>query len=61
MPKMICDICGKAFPTLGRYGDDKWWVCLKCFDKADAMASACDRWPDARDFEKLKQKSRAGT
>lgn len=52
---MNCDICGKKFKTLGNYGDgDKWWICLKCFDKADTRAFRDDRWPDARDFEYLR-------
>ena len=53
---MMCDICGKGFETLGSYGDDKWWICLECFDKADKRAALEDRWPDSRDFLHLKLK-----
>jgi hypothetical protein len=46
--KLICDVCGKGFGTLGSYGDDHWWVCLKCFEKADALAALDERpWQDA--------------
>lgn len=53
--KLICDVCGKGFDTLSIYSDERWAVCLHCFDKADARAVAQDRWPDARDFRALKE------
>jgi hypothetical protein len=55
--KLACDICGKLYGVLGSYGDHDdggWWVCLKCFAKADELAEKEDRWPNARDFERLK-------
>jgi hypothetical protein len=57
MNKLICDICGKAHETLGSYGDDNWWICLKCFEEADALAAEEDRWPDERDFKSLQKRS----
>ena len=53
--KLRCDCCGKPFQTLGGYTDDPiiWWVCLECFEKADALAAKEDRWPANRDFEAI--------
>lgn len=63
MTKIPCNICGKKFATLGSYGDEinpttgqRWWLCLQCFEKADALAALENRWPDARDFRHLKTK-----
>jgi hypothetical protein len=59
--KLTCDICGKLYETLGSYGnhtDDEWWMCLKCFGKADELAAKEDRWPDARDFKTVKEEMR---
>jgi hypothetical protein len=56
MKKLRCDVCGKLYETLGGYGDSAppgWWICLKCFAKADAIAKREDRWPEPRDFEKV--------
>jgi hypothetical protein len=50
MKKLRCDVCGKRYETLGGYGDSAplgWWICLKCFGKADAIAEREDRWPEA--------------
>jgi hypothetical protein len=55
--KLTCDVCEKPFDTLGSYGGgdaEEWWVCFKCFEKADAIAEKEDRWPDAGDFARLK-------
>lgn len=54
--KLKCDVCDKLYPTLGNYGDKEWWLCLKCFAKADALAAKDDRWPDERDFQIVKSK-----
>jgi hypothetical protein len=54
MKKLACDACGRLYETLGSYGDDRWFVCLRCFEKADAMAAKEDRWPSGRDFARLK-------
>lgn len=53
-----CDVCGKPQPSLGGYGPgcEGWWVCLKCFGKADAIAEKQDRWPNASDFQALKSR-----
>jgi hypothetical protein len=53
--KMKCDACGKLYEVLGRYGDCDWWVCWRCFDKADRLSYEEDRWPDIRDFEAVKK------
>lgn len=52
--KLTCDVCGKRHKTLGSYGDDDWWMCLECFEKADELAAKDDRWPDERDFKAVK-------
>ena len=53
--KLSCDVCGKFCKTLGCYDDSgKWWICLRCFSKADAMAEREDRWPDETDVARLK-------
>jgi hypothetical protein len=59
--KLKCDICGKYYKTLGGYtepavapGED-WWVCLKCFEKADAMAEKEDCWPNEVHFRRLQE------
>lgn len=63
--KMKCDICRKSYESLGSYSDEKgpgyngrWWMCNKCFEKADELAAKNDRWPDARDFKKVRGKMR---
>jgi hypothetical protein len=61
--KLTCDVCGKPHATLGSYGDrdsesQMWWMCLKCFGKADDLAAKQDRWPDARDFKAVKEAMR---
>jgi hypothetical protein len=55
--KIACDICGKYHATLGGYGEgcEGWWVCLKCFGKVDRVAQAEDRWPNVKDFKKLRR------
>lgn len=53
--KPACDVCGKRFDTLGSYGDDEWWVCMNCFDTADAIASLGHKWPDGETFAALKR------
>jgi hypothetical protein len=53
--KLPCDVCGKLSNTLGRYSENsKWWVCHRCFEKADAIAEKADRWPDDNDFAQLR-------
>jgi hypothetical protein len=56
MPKKLaCDVCGKFYESLGSYDDiGDWWVCWRCFEKADVMAAREDRWPEAKDFTQLK-------
>lgn len=59
--KLTCDVCAKLCATLGSYGDrydGEWWVCLRCFAKADELAAKADRWPDARDFKTVKEEMR---
>jgi hypothetical protein len=61
--KLYCDICGKGKSTLGSYGyggEDarQWWICLPCFGRADKLARRADRWPDERDYIKLKERYR---
>lgn len=62
--KLKCDLCGKLHATLGGYEDDggshdgSWWVCLKCFAKADKLAAKDDRWPDARDFRMISDRKK---
>lgn len=54
--KLACSICEKGFATLGCYNDGGgWWLCNKCFSKADALAARDDRWPDARDYIRLRE------
>lgn len=56
--KLTCDVCGHLYQTLGVYGDtEDWFVCLECFSKADAMAAKEDRWPDSKDFARLRESS----
>lgn len=59
MKGLICDICGKKFETLGGYGVEDWWVCLKCFSKADACSELHDRWPNEEDFIQIKEEIRS--
>ena len=59
--KVVCDVCGKGFATLGCYGEEKekgkmWWLCFKCFNKADERSALEDEWPDARDYQHLKER-----
>jgi hypothetical protein len=53
--KLKCDVCEKLYTTLGNYGDKEWWLCFKCFAKADALAAKANRWPDERDFRMVKR------
>jgi hypothetical protein len=58
--KLTCDVCGKRYETLGSYSNDDvpwWWICGRCFTKADVIAASEDRWPDAKDFARLKVKA----
>lgn len=53
--KLACDVCGTLHATLGSYDDEnKWFVCFRCFEKADAVAEKEDRWPNGNDFAQLK-------
>ena len=54
MKKLACDACGKPQKTLCTYDDFRWFVCMRCFEKADAMAAKEDRWPNHQDIVRLK-------
>jgi hypothetical protein len=49
--KLICDICGKRYDSLGKY--ESWLICLRCYNNADVMAYREDRWPNETDFAAL--------
>jgi hypothetical protein len=51
--KIQCSICRRWEECL-MYEVPGWWVCVDCFEKADAMAAKEDRWSKPRDFLRLK-------
>ena len=55
--KLTCDVCGKLYDTLGCYNEagEDWFVCFRCFEIADAAAAKEDRWPNNKDFARLKE------
>jgi len=56
--KLNCSICGRSSNNLGLSSNTElypeWLVCNRCFEIADKLAAQEDRWPDRRDFKKLK-------
>ena len=57
--KLNCSICGRSSRNLGLSTNTElypeWLVCNRCFEIADKLAEQEDRWPDRRDFKKLKE------
>jgi hypothetical protein len=52
---LLCDICDKPQKTLGVHEGSKWSICMKCFERADAIAERQDRWPNDDDFVYLRK------
>lgn len=58
--KLVCSICGGKFERLfGNTETPEWEYCGPCYEEADAMAAAKDRWPGPREFEALRKKKMA--
>jgi hypothetical protein len=60
MPRrtLRCDVCDKPKQVLACYTESqKWWVCDRCFFKADLIAATeagrDNRWPCDEDFARL--------
>jgi len=57
-----CDICERNYASGGhRDGDRTWWLCARCFNKADIMSFHEDRslMPNETHYEKLRAKKLA--
>jgi hypothetical protein len=54
--KLRCHICNKLSLYLACHSDERprWMICFPCFERADRLAKAEDRWPDERDYRKLR-------